>query len=1141
MDCWRYLEVGLSDNEVLVDATGVVRDVLVNRFYKALPDIRLSDDQNLMVASALIESLNDLAKLIIRNVIAINEIDFIEIFQLFYEKLNELSSKPQIRFQLNRSLIGLFKALQVNLESNVPIVSAILSLQISMISKFELNKSASKQSVLLQVDVYFTLLLDCVREITKKEFLSFDFLYSLAPQIFELTCLTPGMKDSCLFLNGCIEVIVSIFSLCRTRGFKLPHFMLHFIEMSVLDPISEILQDPKPKKMILYLIANGLAEILEPENLSLVSLQSDLMFGSPRLCEKTAKCAFSLVACLNLLQDPTEAETVSTLSARILGLLHRRIIEKPDEFEESLISDMGLFAQLANDSLKSEKAFEKFSESKFFDTSNPEEPKFDSESRNPILFYFVNRHFSGSMLTGLIGRDNPYGQLFFEGFFSLSDARTHSILTTLRRFCIAFQMKGESQVLERVMMRLARKVEKEIGIPSDSCFAFFCALLMLNTDLHNKDVKDKMTQEIFKRNVKMILTNGELSDELIDQFYQEVKQRELRFFDPERMRSFSPEEYVEYSSLVEKAREKYFQSFFPTTISTRLNEAIETKPDFPLKVLSSAFGAKFLASLPTLIGNCIENPDALELIISFCLAPAPSSFDDSLCAELEVFALSQSNFHGNDGLSLFCSYMRLLSAISVKNNKLARLFWNFIAQHFTLLMFGFDEPYVKTFVEKFETFARAQRSLTSVKSGISFLKSFVSDDSSEDEVEALAKAHILHRPYRLAPPPIGKLLEQLQLNPDQFETLIIEAEKIGLEASPANSRAVAFIFFLLLELSQRPKLEAIKNDLLESVGKVAKVALGPSPVKQKKSLFWGVSLNYILMILRAQVSLAGTYVIDKESNEQISKMALDILFSFLTEVQILLERIPKPDPKAAREITCAIFEDLMKRDLGKNSSLSPRIEPLLIRTAEVIMEDSPDEALFFLFELFDQALTQPAKIAPMILLLIPLRSEPEKNLLSNRLLVLLAEKILSTISTPNLKISLQDLPLLIFSLVHRLDLDTLDADKAIFLSSELLASESSLRSKLGENPLIASSVLLILSKSVVRIPPPSILPILKPAIQSFVRVLKSQESSVNFAEMELQFSEFIKGAAKTEEVSAVVRDHLLKFGEGFAKKMISLT
>lgn len=192
-------------------------------------------------------------------------------------------------------------------------------------------------------------------------------------------------------------------------------------------------------------------------------------------------------------------------------------------------------------------------------------------------------------------------------FVWLCEANSQLVLINIRRFCLAFQMKGEAQVLERIMQNLSECISPRVGVNPDNCFVFLCALLMLNTDLHNKDIKEKMRSEVFKKNLRRVVNEVEASDDIVEEFYKQVQQREIRAFDPNRIRNFSLEEFIEYCFLHERVKEKMIRCFFPEELAKDLLEIQATGGVNVFGVVGPIFENKFLSSLPTLMNSFYKN------------------------------------------------------------------------------------------------------------------------------------------------------------------------------------------------------------------------------------------------------------------------------------------------------------------------------------------------------------------------------------------------------------------------------------------------------------------------------------------------------------------------------------------------------
>ncbi|KJE96523.1 cytohesin 1 [Capsaspora owczarzaki ATCC 30864] len=122
--------------------------------------------------------------------------------------------------------------------------------------------------------------------------------------------------------------------------------------------------------------------------------------------------------------------------------------------------------------------------------------------------------------------------------------------TALRKFLSSFRLPGEAQKIDRMMERFADKYCKEntdVFAHPDTCYVLAFSIIMLNTDLHNPSIKNKITLEGFIKNNRGINQGQDLAPEFLSVLYDRIKNEELEmpkdedgtdmsytFFNPER-------------------------------------------------------------------------------------------------------------------------------------------------------------------------------------------------------------------------------------------------------------------------------------------------------------------------------------------------------------------------------------------------------------------------------------------------------------------------------------------------------------------------------------------------------------------------------------------------------------------------------
>ena len=121
-------------------------------------------------------------------------------------------------------------------------------------------------------------------------------------------------------------------------------------------------------------------------------------------------------------------------------------------------------------------------------------------------------------------------EILREFFSAFKFSESTSIDSALRQVLESFRLPGEAQQIDRIMECFA-----EIFYPSamatftsqDACYILAFSTLMLNTDLHNPQVKHKMSLPDFIRNNRGINDGKDVPEEYLGQLYNSIKSREI--------------------------------------------------------------------------------------------------------------------------------------------------------------------------------------------------------------------------------------------------------------------------------------------------------------------------------------------------------------------------------------------------------------------------------------------------------------------------------------------------------------------------------------------------------------------------------------------------------------------------------------
>jgi brefeldin A-resistance guanine nucleotide exchange factor 1 len=102
----------------------------------------------------------------------------------------------------------------------------------------------------------------------------------------------------------------------------------------------------------------------------------------------------------------------------------------------------------------------------------------------------------------------------------------------LRQYLSAFRLPGESQQIERVMECFAEHYssfsENQSVVKNSNDGVVLCfSIIMLNTDLHNPQVKNHMSLDQYKRNLRGQCDGQDYEAEFLESIYNDIKTREI--------------------------------------------------------------------------------------------------------------------------------------------------------------------------------------------------------------------------------------------------------------------------------------------------------------------------------------------------------------------------------------------------------------------------------------------------------------------------------------------------------------------------------------------------------------------------------------------------------------------------------------
>lgn len=156
------------------------------------------------------------------------------------------------------------------------------------------------------------------------------------------------------------------------------------------------------------------------------------------------------------------------------------------------------------------------------------------ESKEPqvIAKFLLNQHgLDKSVIGEYLGEGDDEHIAIMHAFVELMDFTNLKFVDAMRRFLQAFRLPGEAQKIDRYMLKFAeRYVEGNPGVfaNADTAYVLAYSVIMLNTDQHSKNVKNRMTVEDFLKNNSGIDNEQNLPDEFLTDIFNEIAKNEIK-------------------------------------------------------------------------------------------------------------------------------------------------------------------------------------------------------------------------------------------------------------------------------------------------------------------------------------------------------------------------------------------------------------------------------------------------------------------------------------------------------------------------------------------------------------------------------------------------------------------------------------
>ncbi|KAH8108152.1 Sec7-domain-containing protein [Cristinia sonorae] len=152
----------------------------------------------------------------------------------------------------------------------------------------------------------------------------------------------------------------------------------------------------------------------------------------------------------------------------------------------------------------------------------------ESKAHSLAVFLKSSTRLDKRLLGDFISKPDNLDLL--KAFMGLFDFKNVSIADALRDLLETFRLPGEAQQIDRITSTFAECYfaagPAEIK-STDAAYVLAFSIIMLNTDLHNPQVRKRMSIDDYKRNLRGVNDGSDFSPEYLQSIYDSIRKREI--------------------------------------------------------------------------------------------------------------------------------------------------------------------------------------------------------------------------------------------------------------------------------------------------------------------------------------------------------------------------------------------------------------------------------------------------------------------------------------------------------------------------------------------------------------------------------------------------------------------------------------
>ncbi|XP_059351895.1 brefeldin A-inhibited guanine nucleotide-exchange protein 2-like isoform X2 [Daphnia carinata] len=155
------------------------------------------------------------------------------------------------------------------------------------------------------------------------------------------------------------------------------------------------------------------------------------------------------------------------------------------------------------------------------------------EAVDVARFLVTEERLDKTVVGDFLGDPDKFNKEVMYAYVDQLDFNEKDFVSALRHFLEGFRLPGEAQKIDRLMEKFAARYcecnsSLRLFASADAPYVLAYSIIMLTTDLHSPQVKNKMTKEQFIKNNRGINDSKDLPEEYLSQIYDEIAGNEIK-------------------------------------------------------------------------------------------------------------------------------------------------------------------------------------------------------------------------------------------------------------------------------------------------------------------------------------------------------------------------------------------------------------------------------------------------------------------------------------------------------------------------------------------------------------------------------------------------------------------------------------